>query len=486
MRSMPTLVLASLILGSCARNEQTASDDPYEPPPSVGTYPATAATIAQWIQARDTTSIRQHGWAIWQSITTPSAADPKIPIWETWYSGHEIFDPPDSVVSSKAKPTKIVRHPVRRVLQAPRQFGHTRVRGAGGIPIDGAERVFGFNKYTQSTANFIYMNRLWDYQILKDTNEAFNRLSTPIAQREVLVSADSVDPQSFVLKSVFQFIDGQRPSCIPYWGGKGVNNTSDTLNPIANTWKQFVLVDPTNQLAAGTRASGRYRGCPGIGPWLVVPLDKFYWVRITPEEAAAFSEFAATSGDDIGAGNDTARDSICEMVIPDNIALLTAMHVTGKEAVNWTWQTFWWSPTPNDSLGWDRPSSIGAPWNNYQMNVAYYMSWPNAPGGVGQVSYNPYLETSLCANAPVCKGSSWYGPQTNCMSCHRNATWKDLPPPNYITGLPYVPATYVDKGGSQFAGYTKVDFLWSVAIRTRNIPGSSPPPPGRTCPGPAR
>jgi hypothetical protein len=219
----------------------------------------------------------------------------------------------------------------------------------------------------------------------------------------------------------------------------------------------------------------------------VVSLDRFYWHRLTAAEAAAFSQFAAENGDDIGKLDSTTITAMRAMMRPGNIGLLVAMHVTGKEIVNWTWQSFWWSPTPNDSLGADRPASIRSPWNNYQMTVAYWMTNPPSAGaqGRGNIAYNPYLETSLggVIDTNGVTDAPWFGPETNCMSCHRVAAWKDTV---YFQGTDtaafgpanprYVPASYIDPGNATFlAGFTKTDFLWSVAIRTRGIPPLSPP-----------
>ena len=440
----------------------------YAPPPAVRSYPSSSQTIREWIRSGDTASIRAHAWDIWESITTNAPQNASMPVWETWYSGHEIFDAaPNSTAD-------LVRRAPRHRFEVARQIGHTKLGRRIGPDFD--ERWFGFNRYTRPTARFIYLNRLWDYQVLKDTNDAFNRLQTPVAQREVKVSRGEVDAESIVLKAVFQFINGTQASCIPYWNGHTSATSTNPEQPIAMTWKQFVIVDPTGTLDTAKTASGAI-GCPP-GNFDVVPLSSFYYVTITQEMADSMSAFAVEGGDDLGAGNDTAQDSITKMVKAGNIALLAAMHVTGKEIVEWTWQTFWWSPTPNDSLGFDRPSTIGAPWNNYQMNTAYYMVSPagSGPKGTPRVAYNPYLETSLCGNQPTCADPTWHGISTNCMSCHRQAAWKDSTftvngQTFYFTGPPYVPAQYVDKGNvPTFGTYTKTDFLWSVAIRTRNFP----------------
>lgn len=498
------LVAACWMAPGCSREQavtkdtakSAASDDAmaiyaegpdwYAPPPHVRTYPSPPDTIRKWIAAYDTTHIRAHAWDIWESITSP--ASDTTPVWQTWYAGHEIFPVINIApnVASAALPAKLRRHKFQHKFEIPRQRVHAGIRGR--IGVDSAERWFSFNRFTKPTAKFIYENALWDYAKLRDTNLAFNRRNTPIGAREVSVTAGAVDPESFALKPVFQFVDGKNPSCIPYWNGYTTATTTDTLNPVAKTWKQYVVFDPTGSLKGTKKAGPGIAGCPpGQQYWPVFQRSSFYSITLTQEMADSLSVFAAQNGDDIGAGTATDSASIMAMAKPGNIGLLVAMHVTGKEIVDWTWQTFWWSPTPNDSLGYDRPPTIKAPWNNYQMQIAYQMvtrpGW-KTPGQYGRIAYNPYLETSLCENpdttgGPHCDPSKWYGVTTNCMSCHRMAAWKNISQGDSLafTNPPYEPAGYISKDSSIFAGYTKTDFLWSVAIRTavpHRFPGKLP------------
>lgn len=247
-----------------------------------------------------------------------------------------------------------------------------------------------------------------------------------------------------------------------------------------------MLVDPKGTISGSMSPRGvRFAKCPATGvAFPVVRLDRFYNRILTQAMVDSFSVFAATSGDDIGRVDSASQAAIMAMVKVGNVALLVAMHVTGKEIANWTWQSFWWSPTPNDSLGFDRPGTIRSPWNNYQMTTAYWMTSPPSAGarGVPRIAYNPYLETSLNGTVDTVGGSSamWYGPPTtNCMSCHRMASWKNNvtvvngDSVNGFTGPQffYVPASYVDAGNATLlGGLTKTDFLWSVAIRTTGIP----------------
>src|SRR5262245_46358342 len=65
-------------------------------PPSVRTDPAAEATVQEWIDALNSSAIRAHSWDIWQSITSDTGKSGP-PVWETWYSGHEVFPPPNAL-----------------------------------------------------------------------------------------------------------------------------------------------------------------------------------------------------------------------------------------------------------------------------------------------------------------------------------------------------------------------------------------------------
>jgi hypothetical protein len=458
--------LIALLATGCARSESSGVAIPnvvldsawYVDAPAVGTFPSGKAVIDGWIAANDTMKIRQHAWDIWASLTVPSGQG-DLPVWETFYSGHEIFE-----LDSTDSPDPL-RHP--RDFEEPRQDVHTRRENAtAGIPVDRPERRTSFNRFSRSTAQFIVNRRLNFTETLDSINNAFDAANTPVAQRQVFVSPpDSVDPKSLVLKVVWQFIPGDSVVAIPYWAGYGAANaTNDTL-PVAATWRQGVALDPTGKLPLGSTIMMRVNQEPPR-PLKVFHLKSFYWIRLTQAEVDHFSTFVRPQSDDVGAGNQTDSASLMQNVKPGNIAILVAMHVTGKEIPNWTWQTFWWSPNPADpQYGADRPKSIPAPWNNYNMNFAYAMT--NADS-TPRIAFNPYLETNLNGHFPTDTSAKWFGVQTNCMTCHRLAARGTTQPGGGFNAPNYGPAQYIDPGDSSlFAGMTKIDFLWSVTFRAR-------------------
>ena len=474
-KALGLLVIGGLLV-SCQSTQVAApvpdpvTPTPFNVPPETyvgpapyGSFPADAATVQGWIDSQDMASIRAHGWDVWASITQPSGID-DWPVWETWYSGHEIFDAPFEENGYQRDGEVILRD-----FENPVQFFNETV-DAHGIPLDPAERVTAFNRYTESVAEYIFEQGYNRAEVLDAINAEFTRNDTPIAERKIQTSPGEVDEYSIVLKPVFQFISGDAPTVVPFWNGDTLTATTSVTAPTVVSWRQGVVIDPTGQLEPGTYVDLPVNDEPPA-PRLVVDLDQFYYIRLTAEEAAAFSQYALESGDEVGAGNLTDVESVGQMVQEGNIAVLMAMHVTTKEISNWTWQTFWWSPFPDEpGTGDDRPAAIPVPWSNYNMNTAYFMVTPaDDPFGEPFVSYNPYLETNLVGSFVDDLGRevNWTGVTSNCMSCHRVAAWGANG-----NSPAYRPSGQIEPGDPLFAGTTKLDFLWSL---TRAYPTPSAP-----------
>jgi len=163
------------------------------------------------------------------------------------------------------------------------------------------------------------------------------------------------------------------------------------------------------------------------------------------------------------------------------------MHVAGHEITRWTWQTYWWTPAPDEpplpSSGANaslRPVQLqGAP-RHYAMALGYAMLSPEQPNvrganvGLAVYTYNPWLEArfapadlpdSLPGYGPSGQAAdNNYGVETNCMSCHGRANYN----PGLLATAPrYSGSRYVDLNDPQFAGTLQLDFLWSLAKHAR-------------------
>lgn len=131
---------------------------------------------------------------------------------------------------------------------------------------------------------------------------------------------------------------------------------------------------------------------------------------------------------------DPQADDIYTLLLPTgNRYRLAALHFMTKELDHWQWITMWWSDTPDDDFGADRPESIDAlpgPWSNYKMCVATMFDErdPRPDGGFGDTA--PTLAAALSAVHGGVGSPSWCsnpyleaGPgnaDTNCIGCHQH------------------------------------------------------------------
>ena len=133
------------------------------------------------------------------------------------------------------------------------------------------------------------------------------------------------------------------------------------------------------------------------------------------------------------------------------------MHVASRETVKWTWQSFWWAP---DATNPPAPSSkqiadarpqllfeMGAP-SHYAATLAYSM---RTSKGEPIFAYNPYLEGHFDDLA----GTYQFGVQSNCMSCHANASHPGA-------NTDYIGDDVIDIADKKFNGKVRLDFLYSL------------------------
>ena len=162
------------------------------------------------------------------------------------------------------------------------------------------------------------------------------------------------------------------------------------------------------------------------------------------------------------------------------------MHVTSRETKRWTWQTFWWSASPdqpklpsNADIAARRPTQfLDEATKHYAMSVAYQMLAKAQPiiGGesVGEsvIGFNPHLEAGFDPGTfqiirPI-NGSerNEYGVQTNCMTCHNLALYNPRTDYRIDQGAnrekPYGTDYYMSIDDETFDGTLKLDFAWSI------------------------
>jgi hypothetical protein len=144
---------------------------------------------------------------------------------------------------------------------------------------------------------------------------------------------------------------------------------------------------------------------------------------------------------------------------------LVGLHVMTKELRHWVWVTVWWSATPDEDFGQDRPEEIkalGAPWNNYKMCVVTDFEEKDTDprggfeGSLGDALAAVHGKTTWCSNGFIEKGE--HNAQTNCIGCHQHAG--DV---NALGGVLTDETKFPATGREQVRKGFPADYSWAFA-----------------------
>jgi hypothetical protein len=421
-------------------------------------FPTPRKVIDGWVAANATDKMRTHAWDVWAGMTAPSHSTlhgDRLPVWETWYSENEVFVTPSANKSAAAA----VRTEVKRPFAKPRQFVHVAKAGgnAAAAASSNSEQVVAFNKFDPESSHFLMASHptpkgspnsyLYTQQADLNKLNASWPAATPVVNRAIVDFPD----RGIDTKPVMWLIKATGLTPFPLWQGNGSDATTNAKNPTPSTWLNCVLIDPKGKgsLRPATPAEVKQAVAnPNLAcvasKYLYAPLSMMYGFKMTAQEATDFN--SAQGGPPL------------PQAVAGDFAVLAAMHVTTKEIVNWTWQTFWWTGgknPPKNFPGSDAglTANVKGPWRNYATCVAYSMVVPyNNPNGKPVVCFNPFLETS--PGIPD-------GIDSNCMSCHGTARW----PGNNNGGYPatYLPNGYINFNDPKwFGNQTRTDFAWAI------------------------
>jgi hypothetical protein len=407
-------------------------------PPTAGVYPASPEGLVDMRNFERVADLRKHAWALFAGVTAPTGTkkDPIDPVWTTWFTQSEAFGIGCSESSAK-------RTSPRFEFQLPMEIvANFEARGRSQDNVQEAlkDAVAFFSNpatgalrsavlYNKTACEHILNNQLFSGRKLSDELKTFISNDTPPEEMEV----DQFPRGAIVVKSSWLRIDaGGRTVCL--W------RPADTT--VSNEC-QLVGMHELRVTPVASAVPCR------ILPRQPIPTSCFYNIPVTPLNMADLSRSMT--------------------VQPGDALILVGLHVITKEIGDWVWSTFWWQAGP-DSKGFpiDQPPNLfGSPWNNYAMDVTLSMETPHeeqsaivtAPGKClprrtpnPKICFNPYLEGSLTN-----------GQYSNCMNCHKQATFQRFIPD---------PTGTVQRGylGSDAQCFTdkerpvmRVDYLWTLS-----------------------
>ncbi len=431
-------------------------------------FPEPEDTILKWVNDNNQHAINLHAWGLWTALTSETDeiyAGQKLRVFETWLT------PQDILAESEVR---AARTSTPRPFEAFRQLSrHGAARETGGAT------VLGFVKYDPTAAQHIIDNKLL----------------SKAALTKMLTTGETQIPDFPVtgvsLKPVFQpiaqkdLVDGRYYQMAAWPGPPGKTPPGPSVPFPSAVWGQCVWIDLMNEgRGDGSVDKKCDRGGASRTPQNTYNVSSLIHFVLTEQEVKLLN--AQNLAQWRQAVQEAEKEKKAAPPKPNPLtagdyAVLQAMHVTSREITRWTWQTFWWSPSPDTphfpssaAIANDRPPQLkGAP-RNYAHAPAYSMLFPPQPNtggtntGNSVYAYNPWLEAGFSKSVLPDSIPGMYngmkvpnnvGIQTNCMSCHAQANFN----PNNIPNAPdYTGDRYIDLDSPQFKGTLKVDFLWSI------------------------
>jgi hypothetical protein len=427
-------------------------------------FPTPENVIIGWTKTNNQSAINKHAWGIWTGLTMETDqvyTGQRLRVFETWLTPQDILSGGQTTLTP-------------RPLEIPRQLTHS------GAPTRGEETILGFVKYDPTAAAHIEKNNLF-------SKTKLNSLLASGAKK-----IPDFPHTAISLKPVFQaiaqgdLVDGRYYQMAAWPGPPGSPPPPGYAVPFSSdVWNQCIWIDIQNQ-GQGNGAVDKVCNPDGSSrtPQNTYNVNSFIHFRLDATEAELLNaqliaQWIQSAG--------TAAKKGQPLPPPPNLlkkgdySVLQAMHVTTREITRWTWQTFWWTPNPDqpnfpssDRIARERPSQLKGAARNYAHAPAYSMVNPPQPNtggtntGNSVYAYNPWLEAGFDPSVLPDSEPGMYdgrpvpnnvGVQTNCMSCHAQANYTPLSlpnPPNY-TG-----DRYIDLDSPQFRGTLQVDFLWSI------------------------
>lgn len=463
------------------------------PVPTGFDYPQTAATVEQWVAARDAARARVHGWNLWAALNTAPAS---VPVWRSWCTSSQAFAASsgggggggslgavgDGAARRHGQDAMLAMdfrngpttgedpinfpHPPYYPVPAAIQQRYSQCYNSGNGQLrDGPTFQ---NNGDIMVAGVIYNSPAYDW--IRNNNlylaSTLQGMLPGLGQRGGIGAFPS---GSIVLKPMMWPVRGDGLTALPIWDGPASDNGRYAGYEVQGMWPRAVAIGgaPQSEIATadvtylhgvwtnnmlGRRQLGplTYRQAP------VVPLERFYHFTFPSLEGLHPCDRAILDASAYWAYGREFRAG-------DALALV-AMHIMTKEQPAWTFQSVWWHDRPDQGpYAADRPDIPAAqapgPWRHYLMTSTYGIaaeprgtSWP--------IAYNPYIE--LAAAHPI---------RTNCMNCHHRAAWTSrqspAPTPSYEAASPPGPDALAvfDFNNPIFNGLLGVDSLWSVNDR---------------------
>jgi hypothetical protein len=383
-------------------------------------------------QSGDVSAQRAHVWQVFQRLTQTVTVDGQArPAFDGWRGEDDAF-----AASSVSAGARGIRAFARNEEQA---------GGHGGFE---SAPLLSYTLYNGAAFDHLQANRLYQTVML-------DRLRAGPASNEAVEGDRSIPAfpaDAMILKTAWWPAAHDRATPVPVWDPQ-----ANAATPIGNpytSWKRVVVV---SQAARAPRtqtigfAGRRFTNAP------TVALDAFYSVPVDAGLAARLMREREAS-------------KLAWLVLgrpweAGDRMLFVGANLATKETADWVWGTVWWHDRPGaGAFAAGRPASLTGPWRNYLLQASFDSETPLASDGGPNITFNPWLEGRFP------DGGQGGGSVSNCMACHRRASYPAVP------FLPVTRGTPDAKTDAAYrSGRLRTGFIWAIAMHGRPLPQPKPP-----------
>jgi hypothetical protein len=405
--SIVRTALLGLILAAVPGKPETISEPTNQPVASLGTLRQTGNLTAQ----------RRH---VWNLIAELTAANNHEPQFESWHGEGDLF-------SAYPSSRRGIRGFSREGISDPQ---------TPDVP------VLSYTLYNDVAYNHIVRFRL------NQANALDNLRKTGVPDKVIVGDSDvpSFPSASIVLKTAWWPVAHDQITALPVWDPN--SNPPDAHGNPYSTWQRVVAVVPDDISQSGGTTSIEFAG-DSFPEAHRVSLSSFQHFEVDAESARAMMMDPET--------RKATLIALGRPLMAGDHLILVAANLAARELPDWIWATFWWHDQPQlGPFAKDRPPKLSEPWANYLMQTAFDETIPAAADGGPHVAFNPWLEGRFP------DGGHGSGRVSNCMACHRRASYP---------AVSFLPIT---RGGPDirhdvaFAPKRlRTNFLWSLAMHAK-------------------
>ena len=425
-------------------------------------FPTDSVTINGWVDnsyalngLETNKDMISHAWGLWAALTTVTdqvCDGEPLRLFETWYSPQDVMR---ATMGGYRDMPQQINSTGNLEFRAKFESSNGSFHGRG----LSAERgdIVGKVKFNPATAEAALDNKYYLNSVMTG-----KKVPGKVSTIELPTNSVALKPIYRVLTDRLKIYDGMYR--FHKWSGKsdGLKDDDEFESYV------YVCTDANDSRIDNVTVFG-------IDVFIhhTMSAAEAHNYNISSKEGAEYSNNIASAGD---------------------MVIVLGSHVASRESTRWTWQTFYWTPTPDSPVfpssvvmaeGRNTVSTLDKASSHYAVSLGYSMLSPAAPENYtpGITTYdrgsvyalNPFIEgtftTDVFANQEYYYNLNGLGDlfitknvdglTSSCMGCHSQATYLGNGQEGKGAGT-FIADQYVPRNAPWFTGELQTDFLWSL------------------------